>query len=447
MENEWKASQFNEFLGRLNGNWVIYNNLSGGMIEVKKNIYDSLLNNRLFDIDNENHINSLKYGKFITESRIDEYEELRKKENYINDSVKVIGLQILPVSGCNFKCSYCYESSREPIELMTENVMDDIIKFVRNTLKPSTEYLNISWFGGEPLLAIDRIEYLSEAFIKISEENNLKYNATIISNGYLLTRKNVDRLLRCGVVGCQVTIDGPEEIHDRRRMLKNGGKTWKRIVDNLKHSLSKSLSMVVRINIDKTNIGYIESLFSDFKRIGIFDKVSFSLGLVTKFGKVCKSVEDTLLTREKAKDIVEKKKILELMDGSKNLVVRPYPDLVGCVAAAKNSFVVGKDGELYKCAKTVGDTDETCGHISKLDWDNNNLKKWLKPDMFSIKACQKCSILPTCNGAGCLFDMVCKNKNIYDCNSEDLRKRYREHLILFYRKKSSSSNKIKGGKK
>jgi len=56
IENEFKASRFNEFLGCLNGKWVIYNNFSGGLIEVNPHIYDSLLNNRVDDIKNDNQI-------------------------------------------------------------------------------------------------------------------------------------------------------------------------------------------------------------------------------------------------------------------------------------------------------------------------------------------------------------------------------------------------------
>lgn len=438
---DYKSSRYNEFLGSLDGKWVIYNNFSGGLIEVNHHIYDSLLNNRVNDITNADQINALKYGKFVTGQDTDEFEELREKRNHIADSVKVIGLQILPVTGCNFKCTYCYEGAGAKIELMPATVMDAIIKYVKNTIKPTTDYLNICWFGGEPLPAIDRIEYLSDAFLRLSKDNNLEYLASIITNGYLLDRRNVDRLRRCGVTGCQVTIDGPAEIHDRRRMLRNGGKTWKKIVDNLIYAASKSLSIGVRINIDKTNIDYIEPLIDDFKGIGLYDKVDFSLGLVSKFGEVCKSVEDTLMTIDKARDICDKKEMMKLLDSTGKRLIRPPLALVGCVASAKNSLIVGKDGELYKCTKTIGDRDEICGDISNPDVDNPNLEKWLKPDIYRIDTCKKCSMLPTCNGKGCLFDMICGHENIFDCNQEEVKKKHIERLINYYHKRASAPTK------
>lgn len=438
---EFKASQFNEFLGCLDGKWVIYNNLSGGLIEVNKHIYDSLLHNRVGDITKGNQIKSLKYGNFIAEQDADEFEELRAKRDYIVDSVKVIGLQILPVTGCNFKCTYCYEGTGSRIEFMPANVMDDIIKYVKNTIKPTTEHFNLSWFGGEPLLAMDRIEYLSAAFLKISKENNLKYHASIITNGYLLNRGNVDRLQCCGVADCQVTIDGPAEIHDRRRMLRNGGKTWQKIVDNLAYAASQSLSIGIRINIDKSNIEHIEPLIYDFKKIGLYDKVTFSLGLVSKFGKVCRSVEDALMPLDMARDICDQKKMRELLDGPGKMLIRPPLALVGCVASAKNSFVVGKDGELYKCSKTVGDRKEIWGHISKPDFEHPNFIKWVEPDIFKIDACKTCSMLPTCSGKGCVFDLVCMHENIFDCNKEETRKKRIDHLTKYYHKRALAQKK------
>jgi len=72
---------------------------------------------------------------------------------------------------------------------MKRSVIDSIVKYVNNMIKPTTEYLNISWFGGEPLLAINIIRSLSLSFLSICKENNINYYANIVTNGYLLTKK------------------------------------------------------------------------------------------------------------------------------------------------------------------------------------------------------------------------------------------------------------------
>jgi len=177
------------------------------------------------------------------------------------------------------------------------------------------------------------------------------------------------------------------------------------------------------------------------KVIGLYNKVQFSLGLVSKFGEVCRSVEDTLITLEKAKSICDQKEWMALLDHTGKRLVRPPLVLVGCVASAKNSLVIGKDGELYKCSKTIGDKNEICGNISNPHFENPNLRKWLEPDIFSIDTCRKCSMLPTCSGKGCLFDVICRNENIFDCNHKEVREKHIGHLISYYHKRALAQKK------
>lgn len=79
INKQWKASQFNEYLGELQENkWVIYNNLSGAMVELNKWIYESISNNRIEEITNPSIQNSLQHGKLIIDRNLDEIEELKQ---------------------------------------------------------------------------------------------------------------------------------------------------------------------------------------------------------------------------------------------------------------------------------------------------------------------------------------------------------------------------------
>ncbi len=436
--NIYKTSAFIEFLGQINDKWILYNNLSGALIEVDTFLYTTLRENQIDSIKNEDQIKALRHGQFIVDADIDQAEELKKTKEQMDDTAIVVGMQILPAKGCNFNCTYCFEKTDSKIELMSREVMDDIIAYVREKLKPTTRYFNISWFGGEPLLAVDRIEYLSEVFLELCREKNITYKASIVTNGYLLSPKNIDTLTRCKVDSAQVTIDGPAEIHDGRRMLKNGGKTRETIMENLKHALTKSLDVAVRINIDKTNVDHVYALLEEFKVMGIFDKVKFSLGLVTKFGDVCRSIEDNLLTMENANELIEQKKIVQLLEEAEKTSIRPYPDFVGCVASAKNSLCIGSAGEIYKCSKTIGDEAELCGHISNVDWQHPNIKKWSKAEKFDLPKCRACSMIPVCNGTGCMFDELVKGEDIFDCNQDELKRQQVDYLTTYYKKRTNA---------
>lgn len=432
----WKTSQFNEYLGELReNNWVVYNNLSGAMIEVQRELYDSIRNNDVGYLPKPGYYNALSHGKFIIAGNIDEVEEIKRLKEKAIESVDVIGLQILPTLGCNFNCTYCFEQAQYKRESMSPGVMEAIIAHVSKKIKPTTRYLNVMWFGGEPLLAVKCIRYLGRALPELARQNNIRYFAGIVTNGFLLSEKNVDMLLQYGVNSCQVTIDGPESIHDRRRRLRNGGKTWQTIVGNLKIALSKGMGIGVRVNLDKTNIDSIGPLLKELEAHGILNRVKVSFGLVSAFGNVCRSIEHTLLTLPGADAILQRERISDLLKKPGEEVQRPVPDFIGCVATAGNSVIVGPSGELYKCSKSIGNEREQCGTIFDLEEEHPNFKKWLECGNLDLGACNDCSMLPVCRGQGCAFKYVIEKKNIFDCNRSVHHERYLNKLVTLYKQK------------
>lgn len=437
-----KASQFNEYLGNINDKWVVVNHFSSAMIEVDQNVYDSLLTDHIAGIRGEKRIDALKHGKFIVDETVDEVAVLKKINRQMTDSAFVVGLQILPTMACNFKCPYCYENAAKNKSHMSKEVMDNLIDYVNQKVKPTTRNFNVSWFGGEPLLAMEQINYLSQAFLKLAQERRIRYNASLVSNGYLLDKENVDALIRDRISLVQVTIDGPQRFHDQRRVLHNGEGTWQTIIDNLKYPLSKGMSVVVRMNIDKSNIDYIEELIEVLKQEEIFDKIRFSLGLVYADGDVCRSVEDNLLTLADAEKRIDRERLKELLQGSKKYARRIPADFIGCVAVAAHSLIVGPTGDLYKCGKTIGKAGEVCGHIAHPDSNHPNRKKWENFHNLDAEGCKPCALIPVCRGRGCAYDYIIGSKKEICCDSQILREEYAENLKLLYKNKKSASQSL-----
>lgn len=433
----WKTSQFNEYLGELKKErWVVYNNLSGAMIEVKRDLYDSIRNNDVKQLPKPQYYKALSHGKFIVEENIDEVEEIKKTRQNAFEAVSVIGLQIVPTLGCNFKCTYCYEQAQDKTKLMRPEVMDAVIDLVNRKVKSTSQYLNTMWFGGEPLLAVDCIQYLGKALFRLSQNNNIQYSAGIVTNGYLLNEKNVGMLLQHKINACQVTIDGPEEIHDRRRMLKNGGKTWRTIVDNVKYAISKGMRVSIRMNLDKININSIEVLLKELEEVQILKHVRVSFGLVSHFGNACRSIENTLLTLPEANSILKQKKLKDLLRKPREeQIKRAVPDFIGCVATGAHSVIVGPEGELYKCSKSIGDEREQCGTIFGMNEAHPNFRKWVDCSNLEVEPCKRCPMLPICRGNGCAFHYVVEQENIFTCNQSVHHEKYLNKLISLYEQK------------
>lgn len=193
---------------------------------------------------------------FILEDGLDELALLKVFHRASRFQRKNLGLTIIPTLGCNFSCIYCYETGKTRV--MTKDIQDALIGFVEDRIHQGGS-LSVTWFGGEPLLRMEVISRLSAEFMKLCECNDVKYSARIITNGYLLDADNTTKLIRAKVKEAQVTLDGPKEVHDRRRPLKEGGATFDTILDNVKHA-SKKMFISLRMNIDHTNRGRIAEM-------------------------------------------------------------------------------------------------------------------------------------------------------------------------------------------
>ena len=169
-----------------------------------------------------------------------------------------IGLTICPTMGCNFDCPYCFEDHFAG--KMSAEVQDDVVALAGRMLDAAdAKNLNVTWFGGEPLLATDIIESLTGRLKALTEERGGAYSAGIITNGYLLTQEIADMLERCEVQSAQITIDGLGATHDATRHLAGGGPTFERIVANLR-DIKLPFKVNVRHNVHKGNQHEVDEL-------------------------------------------------------------------------------------------------------------------------------------------------------------------------------------------
>ena len=106
---------------------------------------------------------------------------------------KMLSLTIMPTELCNFRCRYCYEKFEKG--KMQEDIYKGIVKYLQKNLS-SYSGLDISWFGGEPLLALDIIEKMSTDIYELCKLLKKPYMAGMTTNGYLLTPEVVERLLK-----------------------------------------------------------------------------------------------------------------------------------------------------------------------------------------------------------------------------------------------------------
>jgi uncharacterized protein len=157
-------------------------------------------------------------------------------------------LELMVTHGCNMGCRYCYgaddhgewqgaphlygaTTSGMPIDLARRGV--DFLF----TAAGARKELSVIFFGGEPLLEFLLIEKLVPYIRQKEEAAGKKVDLSLSTNGLLLTDTVVDFLVK-HKIGCQVSIDGPPEIHDANRCLPDGGGSHQWILPGIRRLIA-----------------------------------------------------------------------------------------------------------------------------------------------------------------------------------------------------------------
>jgi len=340
-------------------------------------------------------------GGFVVDAEFDEYKFMRIQQQMHRYSKRAIGLTILPTLRCNLACKYCYEEERQGS--LSKKARDQIVTYVKNVISEGAESLHISWYGGEPLLELNTIINLSKRFLALCRRHNVTYKAGITTNGTLLTPAIAHKLKNLGVFKAQVTIDGPPDVHNKRRPFKGGRGSFDAITKHLEE-LSHIFRFGIRINVDKENLEQAKEVADLLSKYKLHKDTYVYYAPVHSDGKGCQDAErfckDHVMTsREFAKietDLFahgEKKGIIdwELPDN------RPR----ACAAVCNNAFVVEPDGTLQKCFNLIGYKDEAVGSLDEGLVYNKKHIEWLTYEPFETPKCKKCKIMPLCWG-GCI---------------------------------------------
>lgn len=305
-----------------------------------------------------------------------------------------MALTILPTRGCNFGCIYCYEQDR-PNVLMNEQTEKAIVKFVCSN--SNLKRLSVVWYGGEPLLNFDSMVRLTKMFKQL----NIEYSAKIVSNGYLLTKEKADLMKDLAIRNIQITFDGSEEIHNQRRFLLGGQPTYRKIMDNLKYllSINKEITIDIRTNIDRRNKDDYNKFYQDFKSEINDKRVTMYPGFVSDLlSSECVSPEFNI-----SEGGYKAQFILDIFDkyGIEIKSFLPKYRRHSCVASKYFAFVIGPEGELYKCWRMVGNQKEAIGNVNDGSFDMVKFSKYLIGADYTLDSkCLQCEFIALCGG-GC----------------------------------------------
>jgi uncharacterized protein len=351
-------------------------------------------------------------------------------------------LWICMTNTCNFKCTYCFEKNT-PV-FLNESIIKKIITFIQK--HQQVRYLLIHLYGGEPLLNLDGIFQLKNEIEKLT---NITTKYDIVTNGYLLSIETFDKLLTIKDLKFQITLDGLEKTHNKRRPHKTENDSYKKILANLdtiyqkyKTSITKP-SIAIRFNADKENMNDFHKLYEFFlnKYNGFFYFYSTTVQDYCTGGEQYYS---NMFTPEQYSqfllDIYEKYGIFETP-----IKERFKPD-VTCGAAKKNFYCISSEGLVYKCPSEVGHSENAIFDLKNDAYINKSIKinYFVSGNPLSDETCKNCFLLFQCMGV-CAKHVFYTNKFNSKHNCIPLKYNTEKHIENMFKQQLSEKINIKGG--
>ncbi|WP_292226386.1 radical SAM protein [Mesorhizobium sp.] len=350
---------------------------------------------------------------FVVPAELDEFseEEERLRLNKVDESRLFV--TIAPTMACNQHCSYCFQRSIAKTKIMSEELQQATVEFVRRKLGDSRQ-LVVQWFGGEPLIGYAVITSMTRAFRAICAERGIDYYAEMLTNGVLLTPERVAALPDLSIKALQISLDGMPETYSARRQvpIAKAEAHYRFLAEHVQDIVEATGSLTMRINVDRDNIEEAKYVVRLFKSHGVVDhRIDFRLGFInTSRGLVDCVPHDCFTNTEFAEKELAFRRFLE----AEGYMVfgMPRPKRYPCTAVMRNSFTIDPHGNLGKCIPAVGTSQSTFARILPDDMDRT-LRDVTTAEMpyerfnpFHSEGCGGCRMLPTCLGS-CPKHHVC----------------------------------------
>ena len=399
-----KHSQYN-IVKKKKQTYIIYNTLFNSMITLSECEYNQYDNIHFTDLD---IVEAIVNNGFLIPDYVDEYERYDYyKKILLYQPSEMSHYTVSLTSKCNARCFYCYEEG-----IKKYNMSLEVAKRFAENLLNSKKTIDITWFGGEPLLKTDVITYISE----ILNENNKEFKSGIITNGSLLTEEIIrEKFPVWNVEWVQITLDGTEEEYLKRKCYCNSrSEIYDSVMRNIELLVKNRINVSVRLNMDVQNkddcllaAKKLKEKYADSEYIYVYP--AFLYG-------------QTDPVFSESERIAYSSKIYDLYCPEHSLLTS-IPKINSCFINQQEAFVIDADGSILGCDGDVGKKHTKFSDVFSID----NFDELEKPESVIPKVrdmCSECVYYPKCGG-GCMntYNNPCK----YDACFQE---RYKTEYLL-----------------
>ena len=365
----------------------------------------------------------------------------------------------MPTYDCNLRCAYCFQDhmrkgpdTRGLLRTMSFETVDRIFAAV-----PRIEALHgigdanrpprsLGFFGGEPLLRASRpvIEHIMK---RAREAGNARFWA--VSNATELDAYE-DLLGPEGIGVVQVTLDGPPDEHDRRRIYPDGSGSFSRIGANISMALGRGAQVQVRVNVDRNNVDDLPAVARLAIAEGWSSAPGFSLYTAPINAVNGQTDATTTFNTWQLKEALQalramhpEMKAFTLPDERLRQSVHrifvaradPGPLMKSAFCSAHDRmYIFDAFSDIYACWERTGDARIRIGQVlegGEIQSNHPVLKQWRSRTASSNPICASCRYVLHCGG-GCAVLAENQHGRFFGNHCDAFGKRFRTSVAEAY---------------
>lgn len=389
--------------------YLFVNTFTGDIIQGTKEVQEILESDHPEECDEEVLSVLISCG-FLTELTFKEETEyaFEKLEPIRKLHEKNLFFILILTYECNMRCNYCFQSyvfGRDTNWLQQRMSFEqvDAAFEAMDILHPDAE-MPVHLFGGEPLLYhnYDLVQYVLE------KGTSLGKSFIIVTNGLeadtflpLLTNHDITYL--------QITLDGIQEIHDKRKKKLDGTGSFCDIVHSMDQLIEAGVEIHVRVVFDHSTVNQLPALMEFFTQKGWDSTKNVSMYVTPQrhhtqggcMNFVCNLEEedlDFLVEEESVRDAFWNG--LYPLREKLGLGIENWLPSISYCRNKKYQMWLDPFGDIYLCTDTLGDTEHAVGTYYPELYFNEQYYRWKKRTIFNMKSCRHCKYAMICGG-GC----------------------------------------------